>query len=57
MRYEQCKECKCSSCMQNVADYADGMCRQCETCIIDGCVVATEGCKHYESDNDPSGLI
>ena len=57
MRYEQCKKCQCSSCMQNAADYADGMCRECETCIIDGCVVATDGCKYYTSDDDPSGLI
>ena len=56
MRVKQCETCKCNSCMGNAEDYADGMCRTCEDCDIDGHIFK-ESCEYYESDDDPRGLI
>lgn len=56
MRVKECENCKCNSCMNNAEDYADGGCRDCEQCEIEGYIVKHD-CQHYESDDDPSGLM
>ena len=57
LRNELCKSCLCNSCMNNAEDYADGMCRECENCEIEGINNTWTNCKQYESDNDPSNLM
>lgn len=56
MRKEICDKCLCNSCMNNAEDYADGSCRDCEQCEIEGYIVK-DTCSYYLSDDDPSGLI
>ena len=57
MRKKKCKGCLCKSCMQNAEDYADGMCRECEQCVIDERDEGLGYCKYYTNDDDPSGFI
>lgn len=49
MRKEFCDDCICGNCMNNVKDYTNGTCRECEQCNEEDLLDEAQRCRDFKS--------